>query len=217
MELYIWRSFSNGSNGTAASVAVMLLGMASVLIGLSLWVRRAGDRRMRTTARGRRRRRALAARVPDHHLSRRALPALVHRRDGDQVERRLSARPDRLPDATRRSARCARCSSHQPLPRWMWNSFLVTVSSVAVSTFIALLAAYAAVFGRFRGHTDLPLDERRADGRAAGDAARADVHLHGRHRLRQPPAVGDHLLHRPAGAVRGLLHDRTSSARSRRS
>ena len=41
---------------------------------------------------------------------------------------------------------------HQPLPRWMWNSFLVTVSSVAVSTLIALLAAYAAVFGRFRGH-----------------------------------------------------------------
>ena len=41
---------------------------------------------------------------------------------------------------------------HQPLPRWMWNSFLVTVSSVAASTLIALLAAYAAVFGRFRGH-----------------------------------------------------------------
>ena len=41
---------------------------------------------------------------------------------------------------------------HQPLPRWMWNSFLVTVSSVAVSTFVALLAAYGAVFGRFRGH-----------------------------------------------------------------
>jgi len=41
---------------------------------------------------------------------------------------------------------------HQPLPRWMWNSFLVTVSSVAVSTFVALLAAYAAVFGRFPGH-----------------------------------------------------------------
>ena len=40
----------------------------------------------------------------------------------------------------------------QPLPRWMWNSLLVTVSSVAVSTLIALLAAYAAVFGRFRGH-----------------------------------------------------------------
>ena len=40
MELYIWRSFSNGANGTAASVAVMLLGMASVLIGLSLWVRK---------------------------------------------------------------------------------------------------------------------------------------------------------------------------------
>ena len=41
----------------------------------------------------------------------------------------------------------------QPLPRWMWNSFLVTVSSVAASTFMALLAAYAAVFGRFRGHS----------------------------------------------------------------
>jgi raffinose/stachyose/melibiose transport system permease protein len=40
----------------------------------------------------------------------------------------------------------------QPLPRWMWNSFLVTVSSVAASTVIALFAAYAAVFGRFRGH-----------------------------------------------------------------
>jgi raffinose/stachyose/melibiose transport system permease protein len=42
--------------------------------------------------------------------------------------------------------------SDQPLPRWMWNSFLVTVSSVAVSTLIALLAAYAVVFGRFSGH-----------------------------------------------------------------
>jgi ABC-type sugar transport system permease subunit len=40
MELYIWRSFSNGANGTAASVAVMLLGMATVLIALSLFVRR---------------------------------------------------------------------------------------------------------------------------------------------------------------------------------
>jgi raffinose/stachyose/melibiose transport system permease protein len=39
-----------------------------------------------------------------------------------------------------------------PLPRWMWNSLLVTVSSVAVSTLIALLAAYAVVFGGFRGH-----------------------------------------------------------------
>ena len=40
----------------------------------------------------------------------------------------------------------------QPLPRWMLNSLLVTVSSVAVSTLIALLAAYAIVFGSFRGH-----------------------------------------------------------------
>jgi ABC-type glycerol-3-phosphate transport system permease component len=43
-------------------------------------------------------------------------------------------------------------ASDQPLPRWMWNSFLVTVSSVALSTLVALLAAYAAVFGRFPGH-----------------------------------------------------------------
>ena len=40
----------------------------------------------------------------------------------------------------------------QPLPRWMLNSFLVTVSAVAVSTLIALIAAYAIVFGSFRGH-----------------------------------------------------------------
>lgn len=40
MELYIWKSFSHGANGTAAAVAVMLLGMASVLIGVSLWARR---------------------------------------------------------------------------------------------------------------------------------------------------------------------------------
>ena len=40
----------------------------------------------------------------------------------------------------------------QPLPRWMWNSLLVTASSVGASTLMALLAAYAAVFGRFRGH-----------------------------------------------------------------
>jgi raffinose/stachyose/melibiose transport system permease protein len=40
----------------------------------------------------------------------------------------------------------------QPLPRWLWNSFLVTLVSVAASTVIALFAAYAVVFGRFRGH-----------------------------------------------------------------
>jgi ABC-type glycerol-3-phosphate transport system permease component len=42
--------------------------------------------------------------------------------------------------------------SDNPLPRWMLNSFLVTVSAVAVSTLVALLAAYAVVFGHFRGH-----------------------------------------------------------------
>ncbi len=40
----------------------------------------------------------------------------------------------------------------QPVPRWMWNSFLVTISSVAVSTLVALLAAYAVSIGRFPGH-----------------------------------------------------------------
>jgi raffinose/stachyose/melibiose transport system permease protein len=40
----------------------------------------------------------------------------------------------------------------QPLPRWLWNSFLVTLTSVAASTVIAMFAAYAIVFGRFRGH-----------------------------------------------------------------
>jgi raffinose/stachyose/melibiose transport system permease protein len=40
----------------------------------------------------------------------------------------------------------------QPVPRWMWNSFLVTISSVAVSTLIALFAAYAVAVGRFPGH-----------------------------------------------------------------
>jgi raffinose/stachyose/melibiose transport system permease protein len=40
----------------------------------------------------------------------------------------------------------------QPLPRWLWNSFLVTLVSVAASTVIALFAAYAIVFARFRGH-----------------------------------------------------------------
>ncbi len=34
----------------------------------------------------------------------------------------------------------------------MWNSFLVTISSVAVSTLVALLAAYAVSIGRFPGH-----------------------------------------------------------------
>jgi raffinose/stachyose/melibiose transport system permease protein len=41
---------------------------------------------------------------------------------------------------------------NQPLPRWLWNTFVVTLVSVAASTVIALFAAYAIVFGRFRGH-----------------------------------------------------------------
>ena len=45
--------------------------------------------------------------------------------------------------------------SDLPLPHWMWNSVLVTVSSVAASTLIAVLAAYAIAFGRFRGQQAL--------------------------------------------------------------
>ena len=100
MELYIWRSFSNGANGTAASVAVMLLGMASVLIGLSLWVRRrAGTPYERRAAQAARRHAWRGTRSSMHHQPRGALPALVHRLDGAQVERRLPARSDGLPDA----------------------------------------------------------------------------------------------------------------------
>src|SRR5665647_1935668 len=36
-----------------------------------------------------------------------------------------------------------------PVPRWSWNSTIVTLSSAAGSTGIALLASYAFVFGRF--------------------------------------------------------------------
>jgi raffinose/stachyose/melibiose transport system permease protein len=38
-----------------------------------------------------------------------------------------------------------------PVPRWMLNSVIVTGSSVAIATVVALLASYAIVFGRFRG------------------------------------------------------------------
>jgi raffinose/stachyose/melibiose transport system permease protein len=39
----------------------------------------------------------------------------------------------------------------QPIPRWLLNSVIVTSASVALATLVALLAAYAIVFGRFRG------------------------------------------------------------------
>jgi len=38
-----------------------------------------------------------------------------------------------------------------PVPRWALNSLIVSVVSVAISTAIAALAAFAIVFGRFRG------------------------------------------------------------------
>src|SRR5581483_11024484 len=38
-----------------------------------------------------------------------------------------------------------------PVPHWLLNSVIVTVSSVAIATLIAMLGAYAIVFGTFRG------------------------------------------------------------------
>ncbi len=38
-----------------------------------------------------------------------------------------------------------------PIPRWAMNSAIVTVFSVAIATMIAILAAYAIVFGTLRG------------------------------------------------------------------
>ena len=93
----------------------------------------------------------------------------------------------------------------EPLPRWMWNSFLVTVSSVAVSTLVALLAAYAAVFGRFRGHRIFLSTSVALMVVPPVTLLVPMFVLHGRHRLGQPPAIGDRLLHRPPGAVRDLL------------
>ena len=68
----------------------------------------AGGRRREVDGRRTRRRRAVAARVPDHHLPRRALPAVLHRRDGasGRTPPTSSIRPGSR--ATRRSARCAR-------------------------------------------------------------------------------------------------------------
>ena len=154
MELYIWRSFSNGANGTAASVAVMLLGMASVLIGLSLWVRAgAAAAAMRAGAR----RRLVGLVGARHAFLDRSSASRRSTRSGSSSRRRSRATP---PTSSTRPAFPSHPTldslrtivTDEPLPRWMWNSFLVTLSSVAVSTLVALLAAYAAVFGRFRGH-----------------------------------------------------------------
>jgi ABC-type glycerol-3-phosphate transport system permease component len=41
------------------------------------------------------------------------------------------------------------------VPRWAWNSFIVTLTSATLSTAIALPAGYAFVFGRFRGRSIL--------------------------------------------------------------
>jgi len=38
-----------------------------------------------------------------------------------------------------------------PVPHWLLNSVIVTVSSVAIATLIAMLGAYAIVFGEFVG------------------------------------------------------------------
>jgi ABC-type glycerol-3-phosphate transport system permease component len=41
------------------------------------------------------------------------------------------------------------------VPRWAWNSFIVTLISATLSTAIALPAGYAFVFGQFRGRSTL--------------------------------------------------------------
>ena len=120
MELYIWRSFSNGANGTAASVAVMLLGMASVLIGLAVGAAE-GGRRVRAGAGGR-----LVGLVGRHAflivICLAALYPLWFIVSRFQVERRLPTRPHRLSfHPTLDSLRTM--VSDEPLPRWMWNSF----------------------------------------------------------------------------------------------
>ena len=218
MELYIWRSFSNGANGTAASVAVMLLGMASVLIALSLWVRRRrGDRMRRTqraaawsgSSRGTRSSLiiALAALYPLWFIVSTALKT--------NADYQLD--PTGFPTHPTPRARCARSSTTSPCRAGCGTASSSPSSSVAVSTLIALLRRLRGRLRALPRPPDLPLDERRADGRAAGHPARADVRLHGRPRLGQPPAVGDHLLHGPARAVRDLLPRRTSSAPCRRS
>jgi ABC-type glycerol-3-phosphate transport system permease component len=42
-----------------------------------------------------------------------------------------------------------------PVPRWLLNSAIVSVSALAISTTIGLLAAYAIAFGSFRGRRTL--------------------------------------------------------------
>jgi ABC-type glycerol-3-phosphate transport system permease component len=42
-----------------------------------------------------------------------------------------------------------------PVPRWAWNSLIVTLASATLSTAIALPAAYSFAFGRFKGRSIL--------------------------------------------------------------
>ena len=42
-----------------------------------------------------------------------------------------------------------------PVPRWAWNSMIVTLTAATLSTVIALPAGYAFTFGRFRGRSTL--------------------------------------------------------------
>jgi len=45
--------------------------------------------------------------------------------------------------------------SSMPVPRWAWNSLIVTLTSATLATAIALPAGYAFTFGRFRGRGTL--------------------------------------------------------------
>ncbi len=156
MELYIWRSFSNGANGTAAAVAVMLLGMASVLIFASLWVRnRAAEATMSGATKGATGGRFVGLVARHAFLAIICVAALyplwfivsTALKSNAAYQLDPTGFPTHPTFSSLRSV-----ITDQPVPRWMWNSFLVTLSSVAVSTLMALFAAYAVIFGRFRGH-----------------------------------------------------------------
>ena len=163
MELYIWRSFSNGANGTAASVAVMLLGMATVLIGLSRLRARAGR-----TPEGDRsvRRRPVRTRVPDHHLLAALYPLwFIVRRRSRRTPTTSSIRPGfpvhptfdfvcALSSTSRCRAGCGTASS--------------SPSSVGGLDVVRAARGLRRRLRRASAARDLPLDERRADGGAAG-------------------------------------------------
>src|SRR5262249_33428182 len=125
MELYIWRSFSNGSNGAAASVAVMLLGMAGGPVGGPPFVRGpgAGGTGARLTARAVHRFLGVVSRpVFPIRICLSVLYPLWF-----IVSTALKSNAAYQPDPTGFPSHPTLDSLRtivvdQPLPRWMWNS-----------------------------------------------------------------------------------------------